>query len=194
MYELISGLPPYYNIGHDENLAIKICQGLRPRFNINVPQLNRPKAIEICEILREWAHEFSKSSDSDPTELKKQIKEVEGSNNELFTSIRNSDDYYKQNNNIISKEYSESLLINIVDSQQSQQIDISPQIDDSQQIDISPQIGDSTQINTSLQIYNSQQIDISPQIDDSQQINITPQIDDSQQIDISKILQELDTK
>src|SRR4051812_10585973 len=32
MYEIISGLPPYYDLSHDENLAIKICQGLRPRF------------------------------------------------------------------------------------------------------------------------------------------------------------------
>ncbi|RIA81490.1 kinase-like domain-containing protein, partial [Glomus cerebriforme] len=39
MYEVISGLPPYHNVSHDKNLAIKICQGLRPRFNIKVPQL-----------------------------------------------------------------------------------------------------------------------------------------------------------
>ncbi|RIA94784.1 kinase-like domain-containing protein, partial [Glomus cerebriforme] len=39
MYEIISGLPPYHNVSHDINLAIKICQGLRPRFNIKVPQL-----------------------------------------------------------------------------------------------------------------------------------------------------------
>ncbi|RIA83534.1 kinase-like domain-containing protein, partial [Glomus cerebriforme] len=39
MYETISGLPPYHDVSHDENLALKICQGLRPRFNIKVPQL-----------------------------------------------------------------------------------------------------------------------------------------------------------
>jgi serine/threonine protein kinase len=39
MYEVISGLPPYYDVSHNENLAIKICQGLRPRFNIKVLQL-----------------------------------------------------------------------------------------------------------------------------------------------------------
>ncbi|RIA87166.1 kinase-like domain-containing protein, partial [Glomus cerebriforme] len=39
MYEMISGLPPYHDVSHDENLAMKICQGLRPRFNIKVPQL-----------------------------------------------------------------------------------------------------------------------------------------------------------
>ncbi|RIA91644.1 kinase-like domain-containing protein, partial [Glomus cerebriforme] len=39
MYEVISGLPPYHDVSHGENLAIKICQGLRPRFNIKVPKL-----------------------------------------------------------------------------------------------------------------------------------------------------------
>src|SRR6266498_4083786 len=34
MYELISGLLPYHNITHDDEiLAIEICKGLRPRFN-----------------------------------------------------------------------------------------------------------------------------------------------------------------
>src|SRR6266498_895333 len=68
MYEVISGLPPYHNIGHNQRLAIKICQGLRPRFNNKVPQLivdlikrcldanplNRPTAVKIYAILKQW--------------------------------------------------------------------------------------------------------------------------------------------
>jgi serine/threonine protein kinase len=38
-YELCTGLPPYYDIAHDEFLAIKICQGLRPKSNYKIPQL-----------------------------------------------------------------------------------------------------------------------------------------------------------
>src|SRR5947199_50760 len=59
MYEVFSGLPPYHDVSHDKNLTMKICLGLRPRFNIKVPQLivhlikscldanplNRPTAI-----------------------------------------------------------------------------------------------------------------------------------------------------
>src|SRR5438034_1298102 len=93
MYEVISGLPPYHNVIHDEILAIEICQGLRPRFNIKVPQLivhlikrcldanplNRPTAKEIKAIIEKWQFE--------PTEeLQKQIKEVEETNNNLPTS------------------------------------------------------------------------------------------------------------
>ncbi|EXX54727.1 Cdc15p [Rhizophagus irregularis DAOM 197198w] len=144
MYELISGLPPYHDMSHNNNLAIKICQGLRPRFNIKVPQSivylikrcldanpsNRPIAKTINEILSQWCYGPSE-------ELQKQIEEAEEINNNLQTSIipstslgisykthseaiytsrllnfndlpepKNSDDYYKQNDNIISEEFS----------------------------------------------------------------------------------------
>src|SRR6266487_2334093 len=32
MYETISGLPLYHDVSHDKILAIRICQGFRPRF------------------------------------------------------------------------------------------------------------------------------------------------------------------
>ncbi|EXX69537.1 Ypk2p [Rhizophagus irregularis DAOM 197198w] len=93
MYEVISGLPPYHDLNHDQYLAIKICQGLRPRFNIKVPQfivdlvkscldanpLNRPTAKEIYEIFNPW---------SLSTELRKQIsKTVEINNNSSNNKI-----------------------------------------------------------------------------------------------------------
>ena len=31
--------PPYYNIPHDNELAIKICYGLRPKIRCEIPQL-----------------------------------------------------------------------------------------------------------------------------------------------------------
>ena len=38
--EILSGLPPYHNLPHDEFLALKMCQGLRPKFiNVKVPLL-----------------------------------------------------------------------------------------------------------------------------------------------------------
>ena len=38
-YEICTGLPPYHDIAHDEFLATKICQGLRPNSNYKIPQL-----------------------------------------------------------------------------------------------------------------------------------------------------------
>ncbi|RGB30445.1 hypothetical protein C1646_711281, partial [Rhizophagus diaphanus] len=126
MYEVISGLPPYHDVNHDKNLAIKICQGLRPRFsNFKVPQL-------IVNLVK-------RCLDANPInrpELLKQIEEAEKINNSLPTSCipstclsyethskaiytsrllnfnnlpepKNSDDYYnEQNDNIISEKFS----------------------------------------------------------------------------------------
>ncbi|RIA87879.1 kinase-like domain-containing protein [Glomus cerebriforme] len=104
MYETISGLPPYHDISHDINLAMKICQGLRPTFNIKVPQLivhlikrcldanplNRPSASEMKDILNPWRRLLNFNNLPEP---------------------KNSDDYYKQYDNIISTKYSESIRI-----------------------------------------------------------------------------------
>ena len=63
-HELCTGLPPYHDIAHDEVLAYKICQGLRPKSNYKIPQLildiiqqcwdadplKRPKANELKDL------------------------------------------------------------------------------------------------------------------------------------------------
>ncbi|PKC54592.1 hypothetical protein RhiirA1_477027 [Rhizophagus irregularis] len=163
MYEVISGLLPYYDVGHDVNLAANIYKGLRPRFNIKVPQLivhlikrcldanqsNRPNAEEIKRTLNQWLSESQGlivyiDSISNYTSMQKQIKEVDeinkSSSNSGITSInlrtsyvthseavytsrlldfsnlpepKNSDDYYEENDNIISMKFSESLQIDI---------------------------------------------------------------------------------
>ncbi|EXX61048.1 Ypk2p [Rhizophagus irregularis DAOM 197198w] len=100
MYEVIQGLPPYHDISHDELLAIKICQGLRPNFKIKVPQLilhlikkcldanplNRPNAKEIKEILVQWKKETN-SRRYIQTELTEQIKEAEEMNNNKSSNM-----------------------------------------------------------------------------------------------------------
>jgi serine/threonine protein kinase len=102
MYEIITGLPPYHNLNHDEALAINICLGYRPSFNnIKVPQIivdlfkrcldanpsNRPSAKEVHRILEI----------SDNRELQMQINEIE---NESTNSIP-----------LIAYSYSESTSI-----------------------------------------------------------------------------------
>ncbi|RHZ84574.1 hypothetical protein Glove_79g140 [Diversispora epigaea] len=41
MFEILTGIPPFYNIPHDKDLALKICNGYRPEIpsNIAIPQL-----------------------------------------------------------------------------------------------------------------------------------------------------------
>jgi len=86
MYEVISELRPYYDIDHDEHLVIMICEGLRPRFNIEVPKLilhlikscldadpsNRPNVRDLSRTFYEWKTDLStyiNSIDKNQTEL-----------------------------------------------------------------------------------------------------------------------------
>src|SRR4051812_41574882 len=88
--EILSGLPPYHNLPHDEFLALKICQGLRPKFNnVKVPlllenlidqcldadPLNRLTADQLVSIILNWWLEILDAKD---TEFYKQYKEAEG--------------------------------------------------------------------------------------------------------------------
>ncbi|RHZ86532.1 hypothetical protein Glove_50g69 [Diversispora epigaea] len=38
-YEIVTGFPPYPDIPHDNNLAMKICNGLRPKIPFHIPKL-----------------------------------------------------------------------------------------------------------------------------------------------------------
>src|SRR5207248_2559561 len=87
-HELCTGLPPYHDIAHNEFLAIRICQGLRPKSNYKIPQLildvikqcwdaeylNRPKAGEILELLMSITYfdEYNKQTE-EADEINKQL-------------------------------------------------------------------------------------------------------------------------
>ncbi|RIA85962.1 kinase-like domain-containing protein [Glomus cerebriforme] len=82
-YEVCTGLPPYHDIDHEEFLAIKICEGLRPTSNYEVPQLildvivkcwdadpsKRPKIAELLNELIDLRYNNSTISE--------QFKEVD---------------------------------------------------------------------------------------------------------------------
>jgi serine/threonine protein kinase len=68
MVELSSGYPPFYDRKHDLNLALNICNGLRPEFGretpynykklahrcMNANSNERPKANELYHVLNAW--------------------------------------------------------------------------------------------------------------------------------------------
>ncbi|GES73523.1 kinase-like domain-containing protein [Rhizophagus clarus] len=70
MIEITTGRQPYNNVPHDENLALRICNGLRPRVAKGTPQCyidlvnqcldaipeNRPKANELSNLILEWIY------------------------------------------------------------------------------------------------------------------------------------------
>ncbi len=95
-YEVITGLPPYYDVAHEEFLAIRICQGLRSKSNYKVPQLisdiielcwdedplKRPKAEELYDLLRDLKDAYLNESSL----IYKQINEADGINEQLPSS------------------------------------------------------------------------------------------------------------
>ncbi|KLL02714.1 MAG: hypothetical protein MRECE_50c002 [Mycoplasmataceae bacterium CE_OT135] len=87
-YEVISGLPPYHDLPHNNYLALKICEGVRPRFRVKIPALlkdliercwdadpkKRPTANELNRILNNWVGEVKSQRN---TEFFRQFKERE---------------------------------------------------------------------------------------------------------------------
>jgi serine/threonine protein kinase len=99
IYEVVFGLPPYYDILHDELLAVRICKGLRPNFQIKIPKLledlikrcwdndlsKRYTIYELENILSDWHNEVSLNKS---TEFVQQVEEVEKLNKNLLSDVK----------------------------------------------------------------------------------------------------------
>ncbi|RHZ75626.1 hypothetical protein Glove_212g247 [Diversispora epigaea] len=93
-YEMVAGFPPYPDISHDKYLAMKICNGLRPKIPFHTPKLitrmimrcwdarvtHRPTSEELKDELLKYYYdytdylEFGRNKDS---EIVIQIKKSE---------------------------------------------------------------------------------------------------------------------
>ncbi|GES99822.1 kinase-like domain-containing protein [Rhizophagus clarus] len=95
----------YHDVSHDKNLAIKICQGFRPKFNNKVPQIIIhliKRCLDTNPLNRPTIDEFSLSYETHS----EAIYTISLLNFNDLPEPKNSDDYYKQYNNITSEEYS----------------------------------------------------------------------------------------
>ncbi|RHZ73751.1 hypothetical protein Glove_229g83 [Diversispora epigaea] len=94
-YEMVTGFPPYPDIPHDKDLAMKICNGLRPKIPFHIPKLitrmimrcldaripHRPTSEELRNELKKYNNDYfppllnnNKKKDS---EIVVQIKKAE---------------------------------------------------------------------------------------------------------------------
>ncbi|RHZ73250.1 hypothetical protein Glove_232g187 [Diversispora epigaea] len=93
-YEIITGFPPYPDIPHDKDLAIKICNGLRPKIPFHTPKLitrtimrcwdarvtQRPTFNELYDELSKYRNEYEdylKKGRNKNSEILIQIKKAE---------------------------------------------------------------------------------------------------------------------
>ncbi|RHZ75687.1 hypothetical protein Glove_212g123 [Diversispora epigaea] len=99
-YELITGLPPYYDESHDKELAFKICNGFRPKIPFHTPKLitqiimrcwdaritHRPTFEELRIVLSKFWTDYYENYKNNDNEITIQIKEAEEfSKNQITT-------------------------------------------------------------------------------------------------------------
>ncbi|RHZ87323.1 hypothetical protein Glove_37g117 [Diversispora epigaea] len=92
--EVLTSYPPYYNIPHNENLAIDICRGLKPEIKCEIPQCLK-EIMEKCwnfepfirptaeELYSEFSNCFYGDSEI-RKQVKKQIKVAKKSNKDFI--------------------------------------------------------------------------------------------------------------
>ncbi|RHZ83530.1 hypothetical protein Glove_91g54 [Diversispora epigaea] len=87
-YEMVTGFPPYPDIPHDKDLAMKICNGLRPKIPFHTPKLitrmimrcwdaqvtHRPTFEELFDELKKYYNDYRNDKDS---EIRIQIENSE---------------------------------------------------------------------------------------------------------------------
>ncbi|CAB4420186.1 unnamed protein product [Rhizophagus irregularis] len=97
-YEICTGFPPYYDIAHDEFLAMKICNGLRPKSNYKIPQLTfdiinqcwgadplkRPNADELFELTLKFFCDLEEEN----SVINKQIEEADEINKKSSSTVQ----------------------------------------------------------------------------------------------------------
>ncbi|RHZ86429.1 hypothetical protein Glove_51g9 [Diversispora epigaea] len=90
-YEVITGLPPYSNVPHDDELALKICEGLRPKIPFHNPKLitqiimqcwdvrvtHRPTFEELNIKFERYVKDYFENEYKNNNEITIQIKEAE---------------------------------------------------------------------------------------------------------------------
>ncbi|RHZ74102.1 hypothetical protein Glove_227g137 [Diversispora epigaea] len=94
VYEMVTGFPPYPDIPHDKDLAIKICNGLRPKIPFHTPKfitriimrcwdarvIHRPTFNELYSELKKYYLDYSyylKEGKNKDSEIIIQIKKAE---------------------------------------------------------------------------------------------------------------------
>ncbi|RHZ83732.1 hypothetical protein Glove_88g128 [Diversispora epigaea] len=93
-YEMVTGFPPYPDIPHDKDLAMKICNGLRPQIPFHTPKIitrmimrcwdarvtHRPNFVELwkglCKYWKDYRDYLDKGKNKD-SEIVIQIKKAE---------------------------------------------------------------------------------------------------------------------
>ena len=110
-YEILTGLPVYHDIPHDESLVKRICQGLRPQFKIKIPlsfknlidqcwdadPLRRPTADQLYEFSSKWEHQIRGDYEKDRDEIVRDREKIkDGDCSEIYRQCREAIEFNKK--------------------------------------------------------------------------------------------------
>ncbi|RHZ78485.1 hypothetical protein Glove_164g59 [Diversispora epigaea] len=84
-YEMITGFPPYSDIPHDKDLAMKICNGLRPKIPFHTPKLITRMIMRCWDARVTHRPTFTELKD----ELWKYYKDYRDKDSEIRIQIEN---------------------------------------------------------------------------------------------------------
>ncbi|POG58513.1 uncharacterized protein OCT59_004699 [Rhizophagus irregularis] len=142
MAELSSGKPPFYNKKHDLNLALAICNGLRPEFGKGTPEFykklayrcmnansnERPTAKELKIILTIWRNAiygYYRNKGKEGKEIKTAFEEADKEIPNISTSYeKNSDAVYTSRafnfSNLLSKPVNSSIITSYINEESNE--------------------------------------------------------------------------
>ncbi|RHZ69940.1 hypothetical protein Glove_276g37 [Diversispora epigaea] len=88
-YEMITGFPPYPDIPHDEDLAIKICNGLRPKIPFHTPKLITRTIMRCWDARVTHRPTFEELFD----ELEKYLNDYHNKDSEILIQIKKAEEF-----------------------------------------------------------------------------------------------------
>ncbi|RHZ87079.1 hypothetical protein Glove_40g56 [Diversispora epigaea] len=93
-YEIVTGFPPYPDIPHDNDLAMKICNGLRPKIPFHIPKLITRMIMRCWDTRVTYRPTFEELKD----ELKKYLYDYNGylhngKDSEIVIQIKKAEEF-----------------------------------------------------------------------------------------------------
>ncbi|RHZ77776.1 hypothetical protein Glove_173g61 [Diversispora epigaea] len=90
-YEIITGIPPYHDLSHDKDLALKICNGFRPKIPFHTPKLISRIIMRCWDARITYRPTFE--------ELEKELFGYRRDwSNEITIQIKEAEEFQKSNN------------------------------------------------------------------------------------------------
>ncbi|RHZ43775.1 hypothetical protein Glove_856g53 [Diversispora epigaea] len=106
-YEIVTGFPPYPDIPHNKDLAMKICNGLRPKISFHIPKLITRMIMRCWDARvthRPTFEELNDELDKYDDDYDDYLKEGKNKDSEIVIQIKKAEEFSanQESNNAIT--------------------------------------------------------------------------------------------